>query len=64
MLAGMKGAAEYEYAVRKIMKDEGIEKLPPAKAVKGMDANSIGHLLIMLFIIIGNLGYFAAKRRK
>ena len=64
MLAGMKGAAEYEYAVRKIMKDKGIEKLPPAKAVKGMDANSIGHLLIMLFIIIGNLGYFAAKRRK
>ncbi|MEO0197970.1 MAG: hypothetical protein ABIM42_01045 [candidate division WOR-3 bacterium] len=63
MLAGMKAAAEYEYAVNQILEKEGY-KAPPSSAIRMMDANSIGQLLIILFIIIGNIGYFASKRRK
>jgi hypothetical protein len=33
-------------------------------AVQGMDAQSLGHLVIMVFIIIGNIGYFVMRRKK
>ena len=58
MLAGMKGAAEYEYLVYK----HGYSKAP-RPAMRSMDAVSVAHLLIMLFIILGNIGYFAMRRR-
>jgi LPXTG-motif cell wall-anchored protein len=32
--------------------------------VAGMVAQSWAHLLLLGFIILGNLGYFVAKRRK
>jgi len=63
MLAGMKAAAEYEYAVNKLLKEKGYPEAP-VSAIRMMDANSIGQLLIILLIIIGNIGYFASKRRK
>ncbi len=63
MLAGMKAAAEYEYAVNKLIEEEGIKKYSTS-AIRMMDANSIGQLLIILFIIIGNIGYFLSRRRK
>lgn len=63
MLAGMKAAAEYEYAVNKLLLEKGYP-VPPATAMRMMDANSIGQLLIILFIILGNIGYFASKRRQ
>ncbi len=51
LLGGLKGAAEYETLV-------GM----PADATKGMDAQSIVHALIVVFILIGNVAYFLSKR--
>ena len=54
LVGGMKGAAEYETLIRE-----------PALANAGMDAQSWSHICIILFIIIGNIGYFATgKKRK
>jgi len=47
LMGGMKGAAEYELLVN-----------APGAAVQGMDAQSLGHIVILVFIILGNLGYF------
>jgi len=52
MLAGMKGAAEYEQLIGK-----------PGAASVGMDAQSITHVLVILFIIIGNVQYAVSKRK-
>lgn len=59
LLAGMKGAAEYET----IVAEAGYSDQRKI-ASRGMDAQSLGHLLIMVFIIIGNVGYFFARRTK
>uniref|UniRef100_A0A7V3RIF5 Uncharacterized protein n=1 Tax=candidate division WOR-3 bacterium TaxID=2052148 RepID=A0A7V3RIF5_UNCW3 len=59
VFAGMKGAAEYETALYK----KGY-KLTSRTATKAMDAQSLGHFFIMLFIIIGNVGYFFMRRKK
>ncbi len=50
-ILGMKGAAEYEVLVNK-----------PGTAVAGMDAQSFAHLLIIAFIVLGNIGYFLEKK--
>ncbi len=63
MLAGMKAAAEYEYAVNNLLKERNIERYSTS-AIRMMDANSIGQLLIILFIVVGNIGYFLSRRRK
>jgi hypothetical protein len=49
----MRGAAEYEILVNH-----------PGKAVAGMDAQSFAHVLIVLFIILGNVGYVLAGKAK
>ncbi|OPX18402.1 hypothetical protein BXT86_01400 [candidate division WOR-3 bacterium 4484_100] len=59
LISGMKGASEYEVLVKRKGYSEGIRK-----AAQGMDAQSLGHLLIMVFIIIGNVGYFFSRRRR
>lgn len=53
LLGGMKGAAEYELLLGH-----------PAKAVTGMSAQSLVHLLIICLVILGNVGYFAGRRGK
>lgn len=53
LLSGLKSAAEYEMA----MKDPGL-------ATAAMDAQSIDHLVIVLFIVLGNVAYFAGKNKK
>lgn len=53
LLGGLKGAAEYETLVN--MK---------ARAVAGMDSQSIVHLLLVVFIVIGNIILFYQKRKK
>ncbi len=52
LLGGLKGAAEYELLVNK-----------PGFATKGMDAQSVAHLIIIIFILIGNIGYFATRKK-
>jgi hypothetical protein len=59
LLAGMKGASEYETLIyQKGYSDEN------RMATQGMDAQSLGHLLIMIFIVLGNIGYFFSRRQK
>jgi hypothetical protein len=59
LLGGLKGAADYETMVR-----VGVENAPAGTATPGMAAQSVAHLVIMLFIILGNISYLANKKRK
>ncbi len=52
LLGGLKGAAEYE-----------ILNGAPGDATSGMDAQSVVHALIVVFIILGNIAYFAERRK-
>ena len=52
ILAGMPGAAEYE----KLIGKAGI-------GTSGMDAQSIAHIVIVLFIIFGNIAYYLERQR-
>lgn len=52
LLAGLKAAAEYEFLTSK-----------PGTATSGMDAQSIAHLLIIIFIVIGNINYWRQKKK-
>jgi hypothetical protein len=58
-LSGMKGAAEYE----QLIVDHGITK-SKGLASRAMNAISISHLLLIALIILGNIGYFAARSGK
>lgn len=58
LLNGMKGASEYEYLNEK----NGYSQAAKV-AGRGMDAVSIVHLLIMLFIVLGNIGYLVARHK-
>lgn len=51
LLAGLKAAAEYEILIK-----------TPGTATSGMDAQSIAHLIIILFIAIGNINYWRNKK--
>ena len=53
LLGGMKAAAEYEQLIHQ-----------PAKAVTGMSAQSLVHLLIIFLVIIGNVGFFLSRTKK
>ncbi|KPK72537.1 hypothetical protein AMJ87_04515 [candidate division WOR_3 bacterium SM23_60] len=59
MMSGMKGAAEYE----KLILDKGYAK-ELGTAETGMNSQSMIHILIIVFIILGNIGYFFARRKK
>ena len=50
LLGGLKGAAEYEMLINK-----------PGMGQRGMDAQSVCHLVIILLVIAGNVGYFMRK---
>jgi hypothetical protein len=51
LINGLKGAAEYEHLIKH--HDMG---------VRGMAAQSIAHLWIILLVIVGNIAYFASRR--
>lgn len=48
---------EYEAEMGRILADD-------KKARAGMDAQAIAHLVILIFIILGNIGYFMSDRHK
>ena len=52
LIGGLKGAAEYENLV-------GV----PGTATSGMDAQSIAHLTIVIFILIGNISWHISKNK-
>ncbi len=51
LLGGLAGAAEYETLIER-----------PGSASKGMSAQSMAHLVIAIFVILGNIAHFAARR--
>jgi hypothetical protein len=53
LLGGMKGAAEYE----RLIHHEDM-------AMRGMDAQSLAHFLIIFLVLIGNIGMFMMSGRK
>jgi hypothetical protein len=53
LLAGAKGAAEYEKLL-------GISQM----GMKIMDSQNFAHVFVFLLIVIGNVGYFGARRAK
>ncbi len=53
LIGGMKGAAEYE----RLVDNYGL-------ATVGMDSQSSAHVLIIAFIVLGNVIYWMEKRRK
>jgi hypothetical protein len=52
MLSGMRGGAEYEKKLNS-----------PDLATWGITRQSMAHALIIVFVIFGNIGYFASRRR-
>ncbi len=60
LMGGIKGAAEYESElIRRHPRLEGT----PHPAIDMMGPQAVAHLVIMLFIILGNAAYFASRRR-
>lgn len=53
LMGGMKGAAEYEYLCNN-----------PGPAIEAMGVQTFAHIVIIGFIVIGNIGYFLDKREK
>jgi hypothetical protein len=53
VMGGVSSAAQYELLCNK-----------PGRGAAMMDAQSMGHLIIIFFIALGNIGYFMSKRGK
>jgi len=53
LIGGLKAAAEYELLIEQ-----------PSTATAGMDAQSISHIIIIIFIIIGNISYYLSTKNK
>jgi hypothetical protein len=53
LLGGMKGGAEYEKLLNR-----------PDWATRGMGAQSLVHLIIIGFIVLGNIGYFLTPKER
>ena len=51
LLAGLNGAAELEAIIKE-----------PGEATAGMDALTTGHLLIVVFLVLGNVGHFYERK--
>ncbi len=56
-LGGMKGAAEYEAAVENRLHIRTSEQ-----AIRGMNGIAVSHILIIVLIILGNIGFFLQRR--
>jgi hypothetical protein len=53
LVGGLKGAAEYEVLIQK-----------PGMGSKGMDAQSMAHLMILLLVLLGNITFFVSRKKK
>jgi hypothetical protein len=59
LLGGLKGAAEYE----KLIDYEGMYG-EPGNGMKGMDAQTVIHVFIVVIVIFGNIAYIIILRRQ
>jgi hypothetical protein len=55
LMGGLKGAAEYEMLMGR--RDKG-------SAVKRMDPQAVTHIVIIAFIVLGNIAYFSTRKKK
>jgi len=55
ILNGLAGAGEFEYLVNRDYPDYPYEQGP------GLDAQSVAHVLVILFVVIGNIGWAISK---
>jgi len=53
ILNGLRGAAEYESLTKQL-----------GKGSAGMGSQTLGHLLIIVFLVLGNIGFFASKAKR
>jgi hypothetical protein len=53
IINGLRGASEYENLIKH-----------PDVGTLGMSSQSVAHLVIILFVIMGNIGYFASRRAR
>lgn len=53
ILGGMKGAAEYEVLAKR-----------PARGVRYMFSQGIAHAVVIFFVIVGNVAYFATRKKR
>lgn len=53
LIGGLRGASDYESLINR-----------PAMASAGMPSQTVVHVLIVLLILLGNIGYFATRRGK
>ena len=53
LMGGLKGAAEYEILIEK-----------PGMGGKGMDAQSVAHVVILILVVLGNVSYFQRNQKK
>jgi len=63
MLAGMRGAAEYEQLLEDKLAATGSGLTLRRKATEAMSSQTVAHMAIIVFIIFGNIGYFVTRRR-
>ena len=67
VLGGLRGAAEYEELVRRKYPEIAAVYERPEEmvisATTGMDVQSIIHVIIIAFIVFGNVMYFASKKK-
>jgi hypothetical protein len=61
MMGGIKGAAEYESEMLRVYPD--FAELPHG-GLEMMGPQAVAHIVIMLFIVIGNITFFIDRRRK
>lgn len=66
MLGGMKGAAEYEQLVARKYPEMGqfYRRTRLFTGIKGMDAQTGIHAVIVIFIFLGNVAFFLGRRRE
>jgi HEAT repeat protein len=71
LMAGLKGAAEYEWLLRDAVQKSNPAEYERLEKMKGkgfalplMDSQAIGHLVIIAFIVLGNIAYFTTRKSK
>jgi hypothetical protein len=53
MIPGLRGAAGYESLIDML-----------GRGTAGLDAQSVAHLMILIFVLVGNIVYFAERSRE
>jgi len=53
LMGGLSSGAQYEHLLNQ-----------PGRGLAMMDAQSMSHLLIIIFIVLGNIGYFMTREKK